>query len=145
MQFALSLRRITPKNQLLNLIGLRTQNKKLRTSLKQKIAQKSEDMAFSQDISFLDDITKPFVGYFDSYGYVVPPLIARLMRSFKLQINTCELGTNARRFQFGGSQCGMFSMYFIICMMYGIMFKDFCKDSVNDQVMADLRKILFSK
>lgn len=93
----------------------------------------------------ITNIKKPFVGYFDSYGYKVPPLIARLMRSFKLQIHACELGFNARRFQYGDSECGMFSMYFIICMMCGIKFKDFCKDSVNDDYMLQLRKILFSK
>lgn len=93
----------------------------------------------------IHDIKHPFVGYFDSYGYKVPPLIARLMRSFKLQINTCKLGYNARKFQYGDSECGMFSMYFIICMMCGISFKDFCKDSVNDDYMLQLRKILFSK
>ena len=93
----------------------------------------------------LKNIKKPFVGYFDSYGYKTPPLIARLMRSFKLQISTCELGFNARKFQYGDSECGMFSMYFIICMMCGISFKNFCKDSVNDDYMLQLRKILFSK
>jgi hypothetical protein len=93
----------------------------------------------------LNNITKPFVGYFDSYGYKVPPLIARLMRSFKLQINTCQLGYNARKFQYGDSECGMFSMYFIICMMCGVPFKNFCKDSVNDDYMLQLRKILFVK
>jgi hypothetical protein len=93
----------------------------------------------------LTNIKKPFITYFDSYGYKTPPLIAKLMRSFKLQINTCQLGYNARKFQFGDSECGMFSMYFIICMMYGITFKDFCKDSVNDDFMLQLRKILFSK
>ena len=93
----------------------------------------------------LQDIHKPYVSYFDSYGYKTPPLIARLMRSFKLQIDTCELGFNARRFQYGGSECGMFSMYFIICMINGIPFKDFCKDSVNDAFMLKLRKIFFSK
>jgi hypothetical protein len=93
----------------------------------------------------LHNIQKPFVGYFDSYGYKVPPLIARLMRSFKLQINTCKLGYNARKFQYGDSECGMFSMYFIVCMMCGVSFKDFCKDSVNDDYMLQLRKILFSK
>jgi hypothetical protein len=87
----------------------------------------------------------PFVGYFDSYGYKPPALIARLMRSFKLQIKECKLGSNARRFQYGGSECGMFSMYFIICMMNGIPFKQFCKDSVNDKFMLELRTILFSK
>lgn len=93
----------------------------------------------------LTDITRPFVGYFDSYGMKVPSLIARLMRSFKLQIETCELGFNARRFQYSGSECGMFSIYFIVCMLCGISFKDFCKDAVNDKVMLELRKILFSK
>ena len=93
----------------------------------------------------LTNIKKPFAGYFDSYGYKTPALIARLMRSFKLQIKTCELGFNARRFQYGDSECGMFSMYFIICMIHGISFKDFCKDSVNDDFMLELRKILFAK
>jgi hypothetical protein len=93
----------------------------------------------------LHNINKPFVGYFDSYGYKVPDLIARLMRSFKLEIEECELGYNARRFQYGNSECGMFSMYFIICMIAGISFKDFCKDSVNDSFMLELRNNLFSK
>lgn len=93
----------------------------------------------------IHNIKQPFVGYFDSYGYKVPPLIARLMRSFKLQINTCKLGYNARKFQYGNSECGMFSLYFIICMLCGIPFKNFCKDSVSDDYMLQLRKILFSK
>ena len=67
------------------------------------------------------------------------------MRSFKLQINTCILGFNARRFQYGDSECGMFSMYFLICMIHGISFKNFCKDSINDNFMLELRKILFAK
>ena len=83
--------------------------------------------------------------YFDSYGYETPPLIGRLMRSFRLQYPNCSLGYNARRFQYGGSECGMFSMYFLICMMHGIPFKDFCKDSVNDKMMLELRQILFAK
>jgi len=92
----------------------------------------------------LQSIKKPFVGYFDSYGYKTPALIARLMRSFKLQIKTCQLGFNARRFQYGDSECGMFSLYFLICMIRGISFQDFCKDSVNDKFMLDLRNILFT-
>jgi hypothetical protein len=92
----------------------------------------------------LENKKKPFAGYFDSYGYETPKLIARLMRSFKLQVATCDLGFNARRFQYGDSECGMFSMYFLICMLSGISFKEFCKDAVNDKFMLDLRKIIFS-
>jgi hypothetical protein len=61
----------------------------------------------------LNDIRKPFIGYFDSYGYKTPEMIARLMRSFTLQVKGCELAYNARRFQFGHSECGMFSMYYL--------------------------------
>ena len=93
----------------------------------------------------IQNIEAPCVSYFDSYGYKTPQLIARLMHSFKLQINTCKLGFNARRFQYGDSECGMFSIYFIICMIHGIPFKEFCKDSVDDTFMLELRKILFSK
>jgi hypothetical protein len=93
----------------------------------------------------LKNINEPFVGYFDSYGYKTPELIERLMKSFRLQISTCKLGYNARRFQYGHSECGMFSLYFIICMISGISFQDFCKDSVNDKFMLQLRQILFSK
>jgi hypothetical protein len=92
----------------------------------------------------LKSIKKPFVGYFDSYGYKTPSLIARLMRTFKLQVHTCKLGFNARRFQFGDSECGMFSLYFLICMIRGIPFQDFCKDSVDDGFMLELRNILFA-
>jgi hypothetical protein len=92
----------------------------------------------------LHDIKKPGVWYNDSYGYKVPALIARLMRSFKLQIKGCELGFNARRFQYGDSECGMFSLYFLICMICGIPFKSFCKSSVDDGFMLALRNILFA-
>lgn len=93
----------------------------------------------------LMDKKHPTCSYFDSYGYKTPAMIARLMRSLKLQLPELELGFNARRFQFGGSECGMFSMYFIICMIAGIPFRDFCKDSVDDDMMLKLRQILFAK
>jgi len=93
----------------------------------------------------LENIKKPGIYYNDSYGYAVPKLIARLMRSFRLQIKTCELGFNARRFQYGDSECGMFSLYFLICMVCGIPFKDFCKDTVNDDFMLQLGNVLFAK
>ena len=93
----------------------------------------------------LKDIKAPKISYFDSYGYKTPALIARLMRSFTLQIPTCTLAYNARRFQYGNSECGMFSMYFIVCMMNDIPFDEFCKDAVNDGMMLELRQILFAK
>jgi len=92
----------------------------------------------------LEDMKKPFVGFFDSYGYKTPAFIDQFMRSLTLQVKECQLGYNARRFQYGESECGMFSIYFLICMIHGISFEDFCKDAVHDRSMLELRKVLFS-
>jgi hypothetical protein len=93
----------------------------------------------------LSSIERPVVGFFDSYGYEVPEMIARFMRSLQLQVKDCVLGYNARRFQYGGSECGMFSLYFLICMIHGIHFDEFCKDALHDRSMLELRSILFSE
>jgi hypothetical protein len=83
--------------------------------------------------------------YFDSYGFDVPNYISIFMRSICSQNKRMKLMYNARRFQYGNSECGMYSMYFIICMLVGISFKEFCKDSVADNFMLKLRHILFTK
>jgi len=91
------------------------------------------------------DLKKPVVGYSDSYGFKPPKLIARLMKSLKLQAPAIKLSFNARRFQKSNTECGMYSLYFIICMIQGIPFKQFCKDSVPDAFMYELRKVMFAK
>lgn len=93
----------------------------------------------------LSSLEKPVVGFFDSYGYKAPPMIARFMRSLQLQAKECALGYNARRFQYGGSECGMFSLYFLICMIHGIPFEEFCKDALHDRSMLELRGVLFGR
>lgn len=88
---------------------------------------------------------QPWCAYFDSYGYDTPPYIARFMRYLYSQNNRLKLMYNARRFQYSTSECGMYSMYFIVSMMNGIQFAKFCKHSVPDSVMLKLRKYFFSK
>ena len=90
-------------------------------------------------------IKNPWCGYFDSYGYEPPELIARLMRTLCIQYPNIKLMYNARRFQYSNTECGMFSMYFIICMIRKIRFKDFCKTQITDSLMLELRNTLFSK
>lgn len=87
---------------------------------------------------------RPWVAFFDSYGYQTPPLIARLMRTFRTQLPGMKLMYNARRFQYGGTECGVYSIYFLITMMAGMSFAKFCKHAVPDGEMLRLRKILFS-
>lgn len=82
--------------------------------------------------------------YFDSYGYEPPKQIATFMKWLTTQDPKMKLMYNARRFQHLGSECGMYSMYFIIRMLAGDMFRPFCRRQPRDSVMLDLRDWMFS-
>ena len=82
--------------------------------------------------------------YFDSYGMKPPPQVARFMRSLTLQDQKMSLGYNARRFQYGETECGMYCLYFLIRMLAGDNFRRFCRKAPRDHEMLFLRKWLFS-
>lgn len=84
------------------------------------------------------------VYYFDSYGIKPPQQIAKFMRSLTLQDHKLTLEYNARRFQFKGSECGMYSLYFIISMLDGANFQEFCHEAVPDEQMLKFRHWIFS-
>jgi len=88
---------------------------------------------------------RPWCAYFDSYGFSTPEYIAKFMRSLYSQNNRMHLMFNARRFQHSTSECGMYSMYFIICMINGIPFSEFCKNSISDATMLKMRKLFFTE
>ena len=82
--------------------------------------------------------------YFDSYGYEPPKQIATFMKWLTTQDPSMKLMYNARRFQHLGSECGMYSMYFIIRMLSGDTFRPFCRRQPRDSVMLDFRDWMFS-
>lgn len=95
-------------------------------------------------VSMMLDIARRECNFFDSYGMEPHPLIARLMRSFKLQDPGLKLNYNSRRFQFGESQCGMYCIFFLTAMLDGTRFKKFVKTSVPDYEMQNFRDFVFS-
>ena len=82
--------------------------------------------------------------YFDSYGFKPPPQIARFLRSLTLQDPTMKLQYNARRFQYGDTECGIYCLYFLIRMLEGDNFRKFCKRAPRDSDMLELRRWLFA-
>jgi len=100
--------------------------------------------AGSHWVACFADIKKNWVYYFDSYGMPPPRSIYAFMKSFILTESRIQLAYNARRFQFGNSECGMYSIYFIICMLNGAKFKEFVHRRVPDDVMLQLRNWFFS-
>ena len=95
-------------------------------------------------VSFYLDVNEPAAYYFDSYGMKPPKQIRLLMETFWSQDHRCKLAYNGRRFQYGKSECGMYSLFFITCMHYGIKFKHFVKHRVPDNVMLFLRSWFFN-
>ena len=97
------------------------------------------------------DIEKPKIYYFDSFGYKVPPTIELFMKYIRANIQskmpTCavELLSNGRQFQMSRTECGMYSIYFLINMIHGVPFRKFVTRRVPDSDMLVLRNILFSK
>jgi hypothetical protein len=89
------------------------------------------------------DLKRNCVYYFDSYGMPPPKQVARFMRYLTLQEPKLRLESNGRRFQYSNTECGMYSMYFIIRMIAGESFKKFCKHPISDKRMLEYRKVLF--
>jgi len=91
------------------------------------------------------DLKRSCVYYFDSYGIAPPKQVARFMRYLTLQEPKLRLESNGRRFQYSNTECGMYSMYFIIRMIAGESFRKFCKHPISDKWMLQYRTVLFDK
>lgn len=89
------------------------------------------------------DLARNCAYYFDSYGMAPPEQVARYMRYLTLQNPNLKLQSNGRRFQQSDTECGMYSMYFLIRMIAGESFKKFCKKAIADKFMLAFRKVLF--
>jgi hypothetical protein len=101
------------------------------------------DKSGSHWVAFAVDLKRRCAYYFDSYGMAPPPQVARLMRHLTLQDPGLRLQQNGRRFQYSDTECGMYSMYFIIRMLAGESFKKFCRNPIADKYMLEFRKVLF--
>ena len=103
------------------------------------------DKGGSHWIASFTDIPGHKSYYFDSYGMKAPPQIARFLRSLTLQDPKMKLMYNARRFQYGDTECGVYCLHFLIRMLEGDDFKAFCRRAPRDSDMKKLRNGLFSK
>jgi hypothetical protein len=90
------------------------------------------------------DIPKHRCYYFDSYGIKPPEQVERFMKWLTTQDSKMKLAYNARRFQYKGSECGMYCLYFIIRMLKGDRFRPFCRKAPRDSFMLEIRDDLFS-
>lgn len=90
------------------------------------------------------DLTKESAYYFDSYGYEPPEEIARFMRRCKEQ-GVKHIYWNDIRHQRKGSECGMYCLFVLICLLNDRPFFNICKKVVDDDTMNAFRDILFAE
>lgn len=81
------------------------------------------------------------IDYYDSYGIKPPKLIYEFMK--KISNKEYKLIYNDKRHQYGGSECGVYSMYFIIQRLENISMKQISDKNISDECMNKLRDILY--
>ena len=80
--------------------------------------------------------------YFDSYGMRPPTRIATFMKMCGKQ--GCKtLLYNDIRFQRKESECGMYCLYCILCLLKGKSFEEICGSKIDDDTMIQFRDILY--
>tara|TARA_B100001027_G_scaffold172974_1_gene124313 strand:+ start:161 stop:1063 length:903 start_codon:yes stop_codon:yes gene_type:complete len=105
------------------------------------------DQPGSHWVALFCDLNKG-VYYFDSYG-IKPPnevnvLMDKLIEQNKTN-NKMEKKVNSIRHQFKDSECGVYSMHFIIKFLEGFSFDQITRDKISDDDMFKNRKKYFIK
>ena len=87
------------------------------------------------------------INYYDSYGDPPIPLIklflVRLGEKFLLQDEKVKILYNDKRHQYGNSECGVYSMNFILERLHGTPMKKISKTKIMDKEMNNLRRLLY--
>lgn len=99
---------------------------------------------------FMDlTVKKPYVAYFDSYGYCpAPSQINRLMEKLKKQAKKC-LGINLTkkcntiRHQLKNTECGVYCLYFIYNSLIGRSFEQITENIILDDDVNKYRDFFF--
>ncbi len=96
------------------------------------------------------DLKKGQIYFFDSYGEEPEESIQRLIRKVgrfmknELKINSPIIDYNKLRHQYENSECGVYSINFILRMLKGVPFKDVSTKRVPDRLVNQCRNIYFN-
>jgi len=102
-------------------------------------------------VSMFIDMTHPmhYIDYFDSAGDEPPHLIQKFMNNIKKKFDKNKdesaLIYNDRRHQFGKSECGMYSIYYILSRVEGKTPFQLSKQHIKDNKMNKLRNYYFRR
>ena len=93
------------------------------------------------------DIKCKNISYYDSYGQDPPFEIMGLLENIKKKLSEMNvkirININNKRHQYGGSECGVYSMNYIIERLKGKKHHNVTKRKIPDKLMNDMRKFLY--
>ena len=87
------------------------------------------------------------IDYYDSYGD--PPIkliklfLVRLAERFVVKGERVEIFFNDKRHQYGNSECGIYSINFILERLHGTPMKKINRSMIRDREMNHIRRLLF--
>ena len=97
------------------------------------------------------DLSEKYIYYFDSCGVKKPPKeITVIMTRIIQQCKTIGIGLrtfiNSMSHQKGNTECGMYVLYFIICLLNGIKKpEEYSQRRIPDEEVEMFRDIFFNK
>jgi hypothetical protein len=108
----------------------------------------AKDPLTAEDLNMFKKMKDPVeINYYDSYGD--PPVdgikmfIVRLGEKFLLKGEKVKISYNDKRHQYGNSECGIYSMNFILERLHGTPMKKISKSKILDKDMNNMRRLLY--
>lgn len=90
------------------------------------------------------DLKRKFIYYFDSANNKIPSEVSELIKRIKEQTHLRELNNQSIQHQQGGTECGMYVLYFIISMLQGKSPTYFNRKIIRDNEVFKFRRIYFN-
>lgn len=103
------------------------------------------DKSGSHWIAILIDNTSNTIEYYDSTGNVPIQQLNVLINKFKKLYPTYKYNVNHIRHQNKGSECGVYSIYFLVQRLLGYSFDNVIQNVIDDDSMVNYRKIIFTE
>lgn len=107
------------------------------------------DQPGSHWVALYADVKKGEVYFFDSYGTVPDTRIRKLMRRLARFSQTgmgnkvLKIDYNKKQHQYENSECGVYSINFIVRMLRGDSFKQICESKIPDKQINRCRNVYF--
>jgi hypothetical protein len=101
------------------------------------------DQSGSHWVALYINIPKCLITYYDSTASEPPEYIKYFINMVGIKLGKHTYEYNKKRHQYGGSECGMYSMNFLIESLKGKTIKDFENKQITDREVNLLRSYLY--